>query len=143
MPQLSLGPLEAEILDLVWDLSAATGSTTAKVVRERLLADPDRELAYASVMTVLRRLMEKGWLLCDRSDRAFTWRPALSRQEATALRAYDRLQAFLDVGNPDIVAAFADRLDAASADRLEAIAQRIRTARQNAPHPNTTEPNKE
>ncbi len=140
MPQLSLGPLEAEILDLVWDLSAATGSTTAKAVRDRLLADPDRELAYASVMTVLRRLMDKGWLLCDRSDRTFTWRPALSRQEAAALRAYDRLQAFLDVGNPDIVAAFADRLDATSVDRLEAIAQRIRIARQSAAHPKAPRP---
>jgi predicted transcriptional regulator len=124
--QLSLGPLEAEILDIVWNL----GSATVKDIHDRILADPERELAYTSVTTVLRRLTQKGWLACDKQDRAFQWRPLISRADAQILQAHDQLQRFLRVGNPDIVAAFADHLDRASIDQLEAIAQRLKAARQ-------------
>jgi predicted transcriptional regulator len=126
---LSLGPLETEILHIVWEL----GAVTVKDVRDRILSDPDRELAYASVTTVLNRLTHKGWLKCDRQERSFVWQPLLSAAEAQALQAYEQLQQFLAIGNPDIVAAFADRLDRASIDQIEAIAQKlaaIRTAQE-------------
>jgi predicted transcriptional regulator len=124
--QLSLGPLEAEILKIVWEL----GAVTVKDVHERILADPDRELAYASVTTVLNRLTQKGWLACNKEGRSFIWRALVSEQQATALKAYEQLNQFLAVGNPDIVAAFADRLDAASIEQLEAIAQKLQAIRQ-------------
>lgn len=123
--QLSLGPLETEILNIVWEL----GCCTVKDVHERILADPDRELAYTSVTTVLRRLTQKGWLTCEKEGRAFSWKPLVSREEAQVLKAHDQLNRFLAVGNPDVVAAFADSLDAASLDQIEAIALRIQAAR--------------
>lgn len=123
--QLSLGPLEAEILNIVWEL----GSATVKDVHERILVDPSRELAYTSVTTVLRRLTDKGWLACDKKERTFSWRPMVTKQQAQVLKAHDQLHKFLAVGNPDIVAAFADSLDQASCEQLEAIAQRIQAAR--------------
>lgn len=124
--QLSLGPLESEILEIVWTL----GSVTVKDVHDRILADPDRELAYASVTTVLRRLTQKGWLACDKHDRAFRWRALVSREEAKVLHAHDHLRRFLAVGNPDVIAAFADELDRSSAEKLEAIAQRLKAVRE-------------
>ena len=124
--QISLGPLEKEILDLLWQAGAAT----VKDIHDQILTDPDRELAYASVTTVLRRLQKKGWVTCDKRDRAFLWHPRISREEAQIVQAHDRLQRFLAVGNPDVVAAFADSLDRASAEQFEAIAERIRHARQ-------------
>ncbi|NJK74314.1 MAG: CopY family transcriptional regulator [Richelia sp. CSU_2_1] len=123
--QLSLGPLEAEILNIVWELQIVT----VKDVHDRILSDPDRELAYASVTTVLRRLTDKGWLVCNKSERTFTWQPLVSRDEARSLLAYDRLQQFLAVGNPDIVAAFADSLDRATVEQLKEIALRIQAVR--------------
>lgn len=123
--QLSLGPLEREILQIIWEL----GEVTVKDVHDRILADPDRELAYASVTTVLKRLTEKGWLSCDKRGRIFLWQPLVSQSQAQAIEAYEKLQGFLAVGNPDIVAAFADSLDPASVEQLKAIAQRIQAAR--------------
>ncbi|KGF72927.1 CopY family transcriptional regulator [Neosynechococcus sphagnicola sy1] len=123
--QLSLGPLETEILKIVWDL----GSATVKDVHELILADPNRELAYASVTTVLNRLTKKGWLTCNKQDRSFTWQPLVSEQQARALHAYVQLNQFLAVGNPDVVAAFADSLDQASVEQLEAIAQKLQAVR--------------
>ncbi len=124
--QLSLGPLETEILEIIWVL----GNVTVKQIHDRILADPDRELAYTSVTTVLRRLQNKGWLACENSERAFIWRVLVSREQAQAIQAHQQLQKFLAVGNPDIVAAFADSLDRASMEKIEAIAQRLKQVRQ-------------
>lgn len=123
--KLSLGPLETEILEIVWTI----GCVTVKDVHEKILADPERELAYASVTTILHRLTQKGWLTCNKQGRAFYWEPIVSREEAHALKAYDRLHRFLAIGNPDLVASFADSLDTASLDQIEAIAARLEAVR--------------
>jgi predicted transcriptional regulator len=125
-PHLNLGSLEAEIMAILWQRGAAT----VKAIHDQILSDPDRELAYASVTTVLNRLAKKGWVSRQKQGKAFCWRPRISQQEAQVLQAHDQLKQFLAVSNPDIVAAFADSLDAASLDQLDAIAQRIQAARQ-------------
>ncbi|MGB3511103.1 MAG: BlaI/MecI/CopY family transcriptional regulator [Microcoleaceae cyanobacterium] len=124
--QMSLGPLETEILNIIWEF----GCATVKQVHEHILSDPDRELAYTSVTTVLRRLAQKGWLTCDESQRAFVWLPLISREQAKSLQAYQQLNKFLAIGNPDVVAAFADSLDSASLEQIEAIAQKLKAIRQ-------------
>jgi predicted transcriptional regulator len=127
---LALGHLETEILNILWSLEdSGIKSASVKDIHDRILADPERELAYTSVTTVLRRLTKKGWLTCDKDNRAFRWRPLVTREQAQALQAQTHLQQFLAIGDPDIVAAFADHLDTASLDKLEAIAQRLRAAR--------------
>ena len=123
--QLSLGPLEAEILNIVWEL----GPVTVKDVHDRILADPNRELAYTSVTTVLRRLTDKGWLACDKQGRAYYWQALLTKKQAQVIKAHEQLQEFLAVGNPDVIAAFADSLDESASEKIQAIAQRIKAAR--------------
>ncbi|MGF1537969.1 MAG: BlaI/MecI/CopY family transcriptional regulator [Elainellaceae cyanobacterium] len=130
---LSLGSLEAEIIGILW----ALGSGTAQEIHRHILSDPARELTYASVMTVLGRLEKKEWLACDRQGRAFVWTPRVSQHEAQVLKTHDHLQKFLQVGNPDVVAAFADSLDSDSIEQLEAIAQRLKAAREDREEPCT------
>lgn len=123
--QLSLGPLESEILGLLWSF----GTATVKDIHDAILSDPDRELAYGSVTTVLQRLAQKGWVSSDRQERAFVWRPLVSREQARVILSHHQLEKFLAVSNPDVVAAFVDTLDTASREHLEAIAQRIQDLR--------------
>jgi predicted transcriptional regulator len=124
--KLSLGSLESEILSIIWDLSVAT----ARDIHDRILANPDRELAIASVMTVLNRLTKKGWLSSEKKEKVLCWQALISREEFQVLNAYNQLHNFLQVGNADIVAAFADDLDLASQTRLEAISQKLKEIRQ-------------
>jgi len=124
--QLSLGPLESELLNIIWD----SKRLSATDIHERILTDPDRELAYGSVMTVLRRLEQKGWIHCEKEGRTLYWQTLISREESQALAAYHQLNRFLEVGDADIVAAFASDLDRASMDKLEAIAARLQNIRQ-------------
>ena len=119
--KLSLGPLESEILEIVWHLETAT----VKNVHDIILQDPNRELAYTSVTTVLQRLTQKGWLKCSKKGKAFSWQALVSREQAQAIRSYEKLNGFLAVSNPDVVASFADSLDAASFKQIEAIASRL------------------
>jgi predicted transcriptional regulator len=123
--QLTLGSLESEILNIIWDLETAT----VKEIHDRILSNPNRELAYTSVTTVLNRLVKKGWLTCDKQERSFLWRSLVSRQQAKALHSYEQLNQFLAVSNPDVVAAFADSLDQTSVEQLEAIAEKLRAVR--------------
>ncbi|MEO1004720.1 MAG: BlaI/MecI/CopY family transcriptional regulator [Cyanobacteria bacterium J06638_38] len=123
--KLSLGPLESEILGIVWNLKVAT----VKNVHEQILQDPERELAYTSVTTVLQRLTQKGWLRCSKRGRAFSWQPLISREQAQALNSYEKLNGFLAISNPDVVASFADSLDTASLKQIEAIASRLNSIR--------------
>ena len=119
--KLSLGPLERDILEIVWQ----SKTVTVKQVHDRILTNPDRELAYTSVTTVLRRLTAKGWLKCNKKGRAFSWEALISREQAQAIQSYEKLHDFLAVSNPDVVASFADSLDAASLEQMEQIASRL------------------
>lgn len=51
-----LGETEMEVLHHVWDL----GEATVKEVRNRILEN--REVAYTTIMTVMKNLAEKGYL---------------------------------------------------------------------------------
>ncbi|MCC0176645.1 BlaI/MecI/CopY family transcriptional regulator [Waterburya agarophytonicola K14] len=123
--KMSLGPLEKEVLEIVWQGKVVT----VKNVHDRILQDPNRELAYTSVTTVLRRLTEKGWLKCSKKGRAFSWQAIVSQEQAQAWQSYEKLNGFLAVSNPDVVASFADSLDAASIEQIDAIAARLNAIR--------------
>jgi predicted transcriptional regulator len=127
---LSLGSLETEIVEILWQI----GPTSATAVHQHILADIDRELSYSSVSTVLKRLVNKGWVGCDRSDKIQTWQVLISPQQAEILRAHEQFHRFLAVGSPEIVAAFADTLDEESLAQIDAIAQKVRAARQAKTH---------
>lgn len=72
-----LGPLEYEVLSILW------GSSPASVgdVRERLNAPRDDELAYTTVMTVLSRLHDKGLLDREKQGRGFDYVPMFTEPE--------------------------------------------------------------
>jgi len=123
--RLSLGPLEKEILTVLWHKSEAT----ARDIHEFLLVDPDRELSYSSVTTVLGRLLHKGWVACNETGRAFRWYPLLTQAEAQALDAEERLASFLAVSTPEVMATLADRLDETSVEQLQTLWERVQQAK--------------
>ena len=82
-----LGPLEKEVLDILW----ARGRSSVRDVVEGLL----RPLAYTTVMTTLDRMFKKGLLQREKSDRAFFYTPVHSRVEWEQRRAGLWLSRFL------------------------------------------------
>ena len=70
-----LGPLEAEIMDVVWD----RGEVTVRDVHETLNAD--RRLAYTTVMTTLGRLADKGLVKRIEAQPAHHYKALVSREQ--------------------------------------------------------------
>lgn len=70
-----LGETEMEVLHHVWDL----GEATVADVRERILED--REVAYTTVMTVMKKLAEKGYLDYHKEGRSYVYQPAQEPNE--------------------------------------------------------------
>jgi predicted transcriptional regulator len=77
---------ELEIMKVVWERDAAT----VRVVYETLRAQ--RQIAYTTVMTMMRILERKGHLKVSRADRAYVYRPAKPRQRVLG----EMVQEFVD-----------------------------------------------
>lgn len=74
-PKLSLlGPLELQVMNALWELEDATVSSVLEALSS------ERELHHNTVMTVMQRLTEKGYLEKYRRDgRTNGFRPAIAR----------------------------------------------------------------
>jgi predicted transcriptional regulator len=70
-----LGPLEAEIMDVVWD----SGEVTVRDVHSTL--EEAHPLAYTTVMTTLGRLADKGLVRRIEDQPAHRYRALVSREE--------------------------------------------------------------
>ena len=80
---------ELDLMAVLWDL----GPSTAAEVREAL-ADQSVELAYNTVLTLLRILEDKGHVDHEEEGRAHRFRAAVDRKEAGAsalTRTLDRM----------------------------------------------------
>jgi len=74
-PENSLGPLEADIMQVVWKRQMAT----VQDVFETLSAE--RSIAYNTVMTVMSRLAQKGILYRQKQGRAYVYSPTTTKAE--------------------------------------------------------------
>lgn len=70
-----LGPLEAEIMEVVWD----SGDVTVRDVHQTL--EDSRPLAYTTVMTTLGRLADKGLVERIEAQPAHHYRAAVTREQ--------------------------------------------------------------
>ena len=69
-----LGDAELEVLAVLWD----EGPTAVRQVMNRL-HEQGRRVAYTTVLTVLTRLEQKGFVRSDKSDMAYVYRARVSR----------------------------------------------------------------
>ncbi|NNF03482.1 MAG: BlaI/MecI/CopY family transcriptional regulator [Rhodothermales bacterium] len=66
-----LGETELEVLNIMWDL----GSASVSDVRERILEN--RDIAYTTVMTVMRKLADKGYLSFTEDGKSYLYSPEI------------------------------------------------------------------
>ena len=117
-----LGPLEAEVMEIVWDRREAT-------VRDvhRILSDK-RSIAYTTVMTTMGRLTEKGILRRVEDQPAHHYFPLVSREQYASSTVKSVVDWLVNHFRDPAVAYFIDKVeeeDQAVIDSLrEAIEQR-------------------
>ena len=86
-PAQQLTPLELEIMNVLWE----TGPANVQTVQARI---EGRELAYTTVQTMFNILHRKGKVKRQLKERAYVYRPVLSRQKAVTQAVGEMLDRF-------------------------------------------------
>lgn len=120
-----LGPLEQEVMDVVWQLA----DTTVRDVHGELAQR--RTIAYTTVMTTMTRLATKGLLQRDTSGLAHRYRPAVTR-DRYARSAVEDVMNWLMERYPEPAAAYladvVEDVDDVTMDELKQAVSRRRSA---------------
>ena len=74
--RLPVSDAELEVLKVLWTSGASTVRDVAAALRRQR-----RKLAYNTVLTLLTRLRDKGYVAADRRDTAHLFRPVVTRDE--------------------------------------------------------------
>jgi len=88
--KLKLAPVELMLMKAVWRLGEASVQQVRDAVAE------ERELAYTTVLTMLRKLEQKGFLTHEEVDRRYVYRPLVAEQEVTRSMLRDLLNRAFD-----------------------------------------------
>ena len=114
-----LGPLEAEIMDVVWD----SNEVTVRDVHQSLSAA--RSIAYTTVMTTLGRLTDKGLLRRIEDQPAHRYRAVVSREQYARSTVKSVVDWLLGHFPDPAVAYFIDRVEKEDEDVIDRLRQAI------------------
>ena len=70
-----LTEVELEFMSAVWQIN---GGTVREVMAQ---LDADRDLAYTSASTILRILEQKNFLVSERSEKSFIYKPLIEKED--------------------------------------------------------------
>src|SRR5436853_3819566 len=90
-----LTPLELEIMNILWE----NGASNVQTVREQL----ERELAYTTVQTMLNILNRKGRVKRMLKDRAYLYKPAMTRPQFVSRHLGDLVDGLFGGSAEDLV----------------------------------------
>jgi predicted transcriptional regulator len=89
-PHPTLTPQELAIMKVVWRLNEATVRDVHEAIKAR------RDIAYTTVMTLMRILEEKGYLKKSVDERAHVYRPAKPRHQVLGAMVRDFVDRVFD-----------------------------------------------
>lgn len=117
MVDFSIGDRELDIMAVLWE----RGSGTVTEVRERLPAD----LAYTTVLTILRNLEAKRFVRREGEGRAHRYFPVVA-QDAASQHAVRRVIDKLFRGSPELLLSHLMEQQPMSAEELKGIRRRLK-----------------
>lgn len=124
-----LGQLELAVMDIAWAHESVSVAEVLQILKTR-----SYDLAYTTVMTIMGRLAEKGWLTVEKQGRAYLYRAASSRQVAEAQAVGSVLRALLEDFGEVTVAQFVKELDDIDPDQLARLAKLLQASDQGDTH---------
>lgn len=119
--RLPMSDAEREVLKLLWD----HGPLTAREVLAQSV-ESGQDWSRSTVITLLQRLEKKGYVACDKSQFAFVFASAVSREEEMQARMQELASDLCDGETLPLVLAFAQQ-HRFSEDELERFRKMIDT----------------
>ena len=113
-----LTPLELEIMSVLWE----TGPANVQTVQQKL----PRELAYTTVQTMLNILRRKGRVKRTLKDRAYFYRPAVTRGRVVRQAVSDLVERLFGGSAESLVMSLVEtrHLDAEKLNRLNRLVKK-------------------
>ena len=105
MEQISLGPLEQEVMACVWEHE----STTARGVYECL--SKKKKIAYNTVQTIMTRLTSKGILKRKIKGKTHIYHASQSKKVALTTAIRESMKSFVSQFGEEALVAFVDGVD--------------------------------
>ncbi len=111
-------------MDVVWssDWEAFSVRDVLKVLQE------EREIAYTTVMTTVKRLFDKGLLERERDGRRYLYSPVMGREEFHAQMAVEVMRSLPESGREAAMSMLIDEMS--GPESLERIEQLIAAKKQ-------------
>ena len=101
----NLGPLELEIMECVWE----RGDSTVLEIHECL--GKKREIAYTTVMTVMMRLWQKGFLKRIKDGKNYIYSYKRTKDQAIKNTVSQTLEAVIEKFGIQAVAYFSEEVE--------------------------------
>lgn len=117
----TLTPQELAIMKVVWRLDKATVRDVYEALRQK------REIAYTTVMTMMRILEDKGYLKKVRVDRAYEYRPTQPRHQVLGAMVRDFLDRVFDGATAPLLVHLArdNRLSPEEKEKIRRLAEEM------------------
>jgi len=113
------GPLEAKIMDVLWD----GGDKTIKDV-QRIL-DQEKATNFNTVMTVMNRLVDKGFLDKRMEGRSSVYQPVQTRTEFLNTQSKDMTNELMDEFGDVVVSHMLDALERADDELVAELEKKV------------------
>jgi predicted transcriptional regulator len=110
-----LHELQFAVMERVWRLG---GRVTVHDVLKNLNAADPQERAYTTILSVMRRLHEKGFLNRERQNRSDYYTPQISREEYAHSQTRHAVDQLVDQYGEVALAHFARQVEQLSLERL-------------------------
>ena len=119
--RLKLAPVELMLMKAAWRL----GEATVQQVRDAVSVE--RDLAYTTVLTMMRTLEEKGFLTHEEQGRRYVYRPVVTEEQVSTGMLDDLLRRVFGGSREMLLTRLLDT-DGIDEDELRALRQTVRQA---------------
>ncbi len=117
--QKGLGPLERQVMDVVWKQKKAT---VYSVVEELC---QEKKLAYTTVMTVMSRLASKGVLVREKKGKTFFYQPQECKEKFIHSLVHNTISKMVDTFGEEALVAFVDETKSLSIEHKQKLLSKI------------------
>lgn len=123
-PGKFLGELEKEIMEVVWQ---STKPITVRLVFESI--SNRRKIAYTTVMTIMSRLVKKGYLKTEVSGKAYIYKAVYTKDKFLTRISRQIIKNFVSSFGDAAVAHFAQEMGKIPADKKSKLLKMLKDAR--------------
>lgn len=121
-----LGDLEKSVMDVLWEMSEATGREVFEEIEKK------KPVAFTTVLTVMDRLLKKGLIRRIKKEGLYVYKTTLSKDDFVKQVSEEVLQGILDISASSAAASFVDILYKTSPDEIERLSKLIEERKKGA-----------